>query len=290
MDPARLAEERIALLALLRRKALSWPVLARRVAESRSAVAVAEQEGLASATLFDDQWSDDLAAAEGALREWEQARLSFVSVLDADYPERLADVKQMPPFFFASGTYDARDASGVAVIGSRRASEASLAAAARLAAGLAEAGTVVVSGLAAGVDTAAHRGALAAGGRTVAVIGTGINRCYPADNAQLQARIGREGLLVSQFWPDSPPSKVSFPLRNELMAGWCWASCVVQADERSGARLQARVALAQGRRVFLYRTMESEEWARRYVEDGRAEFVSSADDILRAKRAELPDT
>lgn len=280
MDEAVLNEERVALLALLRRKALPWPELARRTFQTRSAFAVAEQEGLTSATLFDDQWSQDLDAATRALQEWTRDGLRFVSVLDAEYPGRLADVKQMPPFFFAQGSFDLRDESGVAVIGSRRASDESLAAAGRIAQDLSHAGVVVVSGLAAGIDAAAHTAALSAGGRTVAVIGTGINKSYPAANRALQSRISSEGLVLSQFWPDSPPTKISFPLRNELMAGWCWASCVIQADSRSGARLQARLAIAQGRRLYLYRTMQAEDWARGYVDQGQACFVDSADDIL----------
>jgi DNA processing protein len=273
-------DERSAILAMIGRKALSWPVLARRVVAEGSALTVAEQEGLTAATLFDDGWSQDLAQAQQALEEWDGMGLRFLTVLDPEYPARLADVKQMPPFFFAQGSFDDRDARGVAVIGSRRASAASLVAASGIAEDLAEADVVVVSGLAAGIDTAAHRACLKAGGRTVAVIGTGITRSYPAENRDLQTQIAQTGLVVSQFLPDAPPSKISFPLRNELMSGWCWASCVVQADERSGARLQARVAIAQGRRLFFYRTMEIEAWARDYVAQGHAQFIDSALDIL----------
>lgn len=288
VDPARLLEERVALLALLRRKALPWPELARRVSAARSAIAVAEQTGSSSASLFDDQWSQDLEAADGALRTWTASGLNFVSVLDEDYPARLTDVKQMPPFFFSAGTFDDRDARGVAVIGSRRASDAALAATGRIVTGLSEAGVVVVSGLAAGIDTAAHTATLRHGARTVAVIGTGINKSYPTANKALQAQVAEKGLLISQFWPDSAPSKISFPLRNELMAGWAWASFVIQADAKSGARLQARVAVAQGRRLFLHEAMQSEDWARAYVDEGKAQFITTAEDILR-ERDGLPE-
>jgi DNA processing protein len=229
--------------------------------------------------MFDDPWALAVERAEADLLNWSDAGLTVVTVLDDDYPARLSDVKQMPPFFFHRGHFDPYDASGVAVIGSRRASADSLRVAQELARDLTAAGTVVVSGLAGGVDTAAHKGALESGGRTVAVIGTGITKYYPAENRQLQQRISKEGLVLSQFWPDAPPSKISFPLRNEFMAGWCWASCVIQADEKSGARLQARVAIAQGRRLFFYRTMESEIWAVKYVAEGKARFIDSAADI-----------
>ena len=120
----------------------------------------------------------------------------------------------------------------------------------------------MVSGLAAGIDTAAHEAALAAGGRTVAVIGTGLRHSYPPENAALQRRIAAEGAVVSQFWPDAPPSRTTFPLRNAVMSGLALGTVVVEASFRSGARLQARLALAHGRPVFLWRAVLDEPWAR----------------------------
>lgn len=273
-------EQRAALVAILRSGEMSWPKVALEVRSEGSATRVAEAAGLTAADFFDDKWGQSLEEAEAAIQQWSDSDLSLVTVLDDEFPDRLSDIKQMPPFFFYRGTFDERDARGVAVIGSRRASSESLRAAHELSGALAEAGTVVVSGLAAGVDTAAHTGALEARGRTVSVIGTGITSYYPAENRALQDRIANEGLVISQFWPDAPPSKISFPLRNELMSGWCGASCVIQADERSGARIQARVAVAQGRRLFFYKTMASEAWARSLVDSGKASFVTAVDDIL----------
>jgi DNA processing protein len=273
-------EERAALVALLRSSAMSWPKVAREVRSAGSAKRVAEAAGLTAADFFEDKWGQALEEAEAHLQQWSDSDLCLVTVLDDEFPDRLSDIKQMPSFFFYRGAFDDLDARGIAVIGSRRASSESIRAARELSGALAEAGTVVVSGLAAGVDTAAHTGALDAHGRTVAVIGTGITSCYPAANRTLQDRIANEGLVISQFWPNASPSKISFPLRNELMSGWCGASCVIQADEHSGARLQARVAAGQGRRLFFYKTMASEEWARSLVESGKASFVTTADDIL----------
>lgn len=109
----------------------------------------------------------------------------------------------------------------------------------------------VITGLAAGIDTAAHVAALEAGGRTVAVIGTGLNRYYPTENRHLQDRMATEGLLLSQFWPDAPPTKHPFPMRNTVMSGYGAATIVVEAGKHSGARIQARRAVAHGRPVIL---------------------------------------
>jgi DNA processing protein len=139
---------------------------------------------------------------------------------------------------------------GVSVVGSRQASARGLEIARSVATGLANRGITVISGLAKGIDTAAHRAALDVGGRTVAVIGTGINQSYPAENKDLQARIAREGLVLSQFWPDAPPTKQTFPMRNAV-SGFGLATIVVEAGEQSGARIQARKAVAHGRPVIL---------------------------------------
>jgi DNA processing protein len=243
---------------------------------------VAAEDGLLAPQLFaaDDEWERDLAAAEAAVTTWSESGLRLLTVLDADYPVRLLDISQPPPFIFCLGEQAAHDASGVAVVGSRRATTDTLAATAGIARELADAGRAVISGVAAGVDTAAHAGALEVGGRTVGVVGTGLAKSYPAENRELQARIGREGLLVSRFWPEASPSKISFPMRNEVMSAWAAATLVMQADSKSGARMQARVALQQGRHLLLWKTMVAEPWAVDYVQAGKAHFVESAADVL----------
>jgi DNA processing protein len=149
----------------------------------------------------------------------------------------------------------------------------------------------VFSGLAAGIDTAAHTAALAQGGRTVAVIGTGINRVYPPQNAQLQRQIAGRGAVVSQFWPDAPPTRQSFPMRNAVMSGMTLASVVVEASNTSGARLQARLALAQGRSVFLLESVLAEEWARECAARPGAHVVHSPREITTIiERLTSPDT
>jgi DNA processing protein len=140
-----------------------------------------------------------------------------------------------------------------------------LVAAGAIARHLVGAGFTVFSGLAAGIDTAAHRSALEAGGRTVAVIGTGLRRVYPPQNADLQQRIAAECAVVSQFWPDAPPSRISFPMRNAVMSGMTLATVVVEASHTSGARTQARLALEHGRPVLLLESLLAQDWARRFA-------------------------
>jgi DNA processing protein len=189
-------------------------------------------------------------------------------------------IHQRPPVLFLCGAGDARDAASVAVVGTRKASPQGLDQARDLAAGLAARGVAVISGLAAGIDTAAHTTALASGGRTVAVIGTGIDRAYPAQNAALQEEIAAKGLLISQFLPGSPPTKTSFPMRNAVMSGYALATVVIEAAYQSGARMQARLALQHGRHVFLMRSLMQHDWARDYAERPAVTVVDNAQQVF----------
>jgi DNA processing protein len=124
----------------------------------------------------------------------------------------------------------------------------------------------VLGGLALGIDTAAHRAALEAGGRTVCVIGTGIGRAYPAQNRDLQEEIAARGLVLSQFWPDAPPQRHNFLMRNATMSGYGLATVVVEAGEQSGSRAQARIAVEHGRPVILTSlVVDRNDWARALV-------------------------
>ena len=199
---------------------------------------------------------------EEQIAAWEADGIKFVSVLDPDYPENLKTVPDRPPVLFIAGELKAADARSVAVIGSRNASATGLAAAQTIAEHLVEHGFTVISGLAAGIDTAAHTAALGKGGRTVAVIGTGLRHAYPPQNAELQRRIARECAVVSQFWPDDPPSRRTFPLRNGVMSGMTLATVIVEASATSGTRVQARLALGQGRPVLLRDAVLDQDWAR----------------------------
>lgn len=255
-------------------------------------------DGLSAVALLDDELADDdgqvtllppraeplLADAEADLERWEAEGYRAVTVLEDEYPRNLREVHDRPPLIFVAGRLEPRDERSVAVIGSRHASPDGLAAAGDLAAGLVAAEYVVVSGLAVGIDAAAHAAALAAGGRTVAVVGAGLAHAYPAENAALQRRLATDGAVISQFWPESGPTRGTFPLRNGVMSGLARATVVVEASARSGSRTQTRLALAHGRPVFLLRPLLEQAWARDLaakpgvrVVDGAEEIVSTVD-------------
>lgn len=242
--------ERAALVALLRTRPekRTWSDLTADVAAHDSALAVWDE--LNPARLFDDGDADPLSEAARDIAGWRAANHGFLTFRDPEYPAQLREIHEMPPVLFHRGMLAAGEV-GVSVVGSRQASAQGLDIARVVSAGLADRDITVIAGLAKGVDTAAHRSALEAGGRTVAVIGTGITRYYPAENQKLQDRIAHEGLVISQFWPDAPPSKHSFPMRNAVMSGYGRATIVVEAGEHSGARIQARKAVGHGRPVIL---------------------------------------
>jgi DNA processing protein len=222
---------------------------------------------------------DELEQAQADVGRWEAAGQRIVTVLDPDYPENLLAVHDRPPFLFIAGRLLASDARGVAVIGSRRASDAGLALAGEVAERLVEHGYTVVSGLAAGIDTAAHRSALASGGRTIAVIGTGLAHSYPPENAELQRRIADECAVISQFWPDTPPSRRTFPMRNAVMSGMSLATVIVEASQTSGARTQARLALAHGRPVIVMKHLLGQEWGRALAARPGVHVAATADQV-----------
>jgi DNA processing protein len=168
---------------------------------------------------------------------------------DSDYPALLG-ATPLPPTLWVCGTLLDGDGLAIAIVGSRRATAYGVEVAERLAADLAARGVTIVSGLARGIDTAAHRGALAAGGRTIAVLGTGIDGRYPAENRGLADRIEANGALVSQFFPGTPPLAWNFPARNRTIAGLTLGVVVVEAAERSGALITAGAAADFGREVF----------------------------------------
>lgn len=277
--------EQAALLALLRDLTRGWGEVTDAVEEAGSAYAVlserlAEGQGDLFTACADDDLASRIDAASEAIRTWAAEGIGLVSVLDEEYPEQLRTVHQRPPFLLYRGSLSRDDARGVAVVGTRHPSERGLRRATEIASGLAARGVPVISGLAQGIDTAAHVAALDAGGRTVAVIGTGIRRAYPRENAALQDRLARDHLVLSQFWPDSPPTQHSFPMRNAVMSGYAAATVVVEAAAKSGAKMQARLALEHGRPVFLLDSLLEHEWARDYATRPGTTVVSGPDEVL----------
>lgn len=254
--------ESAALLTLLRARGARWQQIAHEVEEAGSALLVLQQGSAAAQTsLFDRSQPPDLSAQIAELDAWVREGISVLTVLDAGYPENLRTVYDRPPLVFVAGELRPEDSRSVAVVGTRRPTDDGIARARRIGRHLAASGYTVASGLAAGIDTTAHTAALEAGGRTVAVIGTGLRRAYPKQNAGLQARIAEEGAVVSQFLPDAPPTKQSFPMRNGVMSGLALATVVVEAGEVSGSRMQARLALQHNRPVFLLRSLLEHDWA-----------------------------
>jgi DNA processing protein len=281
--------EKAAVVALVRTRPRlrGWAEL---LAEHGSATALLEElrgVDLGRPKLFNEEGPDMQALLDHAsvdIARWEAAGIQVLTVLDRDYPRNLRRLRGRPPLLFVAGELRPRDARSVAVIGSRRASRAGVDAARRISAHLAACGYTVVSGLAAGVDAAAHQAALAAEGRTVAVIGTGLRRCYPPENVALQETIAREGAVVSRFWPDDPPTRRSFPARNAVMSGMALATVIVEAGAASGARLQARQALGQGRALFLLEPVLAQGWARELSSSPGTHVVRKPEEITEALR------
>lgn len=210
-----------------------------------------------------DTVEEALRTAAAREREWAERGIHVVTAADGDFPLNLQTVHDAPPALTYRGRLGEDDVRSVAVVGTRTASQEGCRRAAKLAKGLVEAGCVVVSGLAAGIDAAAHNAALEAGGRTVAVIGTGLDHTFPAAHRDLQARIAHEHLVVSQFPPETRGARWTFPLRNRVMSGFARATVVVEASQTSGARLQANMARDHGRQVVLLRSLVDEHaWAR----------------------------
>lgn len=239
--------------------------------------------------------SADVEQARRDVDGWLEAGLDIRTVLDPGYPESLHSIFNRPPMLFIEGTWKQEaDYRSVAVVGTRQPTQRGLQRARRLAGELALEGYTIVSGLARGIDTSAHEAALAAGGRTVAVLGSGLRRIYPGENQGLARRIvAAGGALLSQFFPDHPPAKWTFPKRNVVMSGLSLATVVVEAAETSGARMQARIALEHGRSVFLLSSLVAQhDWARQYVEEGlhgtRAVAVDSAREMLDRLQGRVP--
>lgn len=212
----------------------------------------------------------------------ERLEISVITLEDADYPRLLAQIPAPPPVLYLKGSLTAGDATAVAIVGTRRASAYGREVTARLAAELAESGVTVVSGLARGIDGFAHQGALRAGGRTLAVLGSGVNVIYPAEHRNLAAQIVEHGALISDYPPDRKPDAPNFPARNRIIAGLSLGTVVVEAPARSGALITCDFAADQGREVFVVPgsvLANTSVGCNRLLRDG-ARPVTCASDVL----------
>lgn len=220
-----------------------------------------------------------------AQAEVDRAAEHGVSILlrtDPRYPRALSEIHDPPPLLYARGALEPADQLAVAIVGTRHATRYGLACAARLAGELARAGLTVVSGLARGVDTAAHRGALEAGGRTIAVLASGLLKPYPPENAQFALEIAQHGAVLSEASLGMPPMSGAFPQRNRVISGLSLGAIVVEAADRSGSLITARHAMEQGREVFAVPGPIDSRLSRgchSLIQDG-AKLVTCADDVL----------
>lgn len=286
LETSRL-DELAALVALERSrpKGMAAYRVAQYAQEMASAIAVIDA-GLIAVE------AEAIERARVDLDRWLSEGKDIRSILDTTYPANLRGAFDAPPYVFVKGNYDeawARDA--VAVVGTRNASDDGLKRARKVTRTLVEAGYAVLSGLARGIDRAAHEATLDASGRTVAVMGTGIDRMYPAEHKQLADRIvAAGGALISQFEPDATGARYTFPIRNATMSGLALATVVIEAGETSGAKVQALAGLKHGSGVFLLRSLyETQEWARELVDVGkygmRAHLIDDDTQLIAALRS-----
>jgi DNA processing protein len=226
---------------------------------------------------------DDLQqSASRALDRAARANIVAIAWDAPAYPPSLSAIVDPPPVLWVRGNLAALERPAVAIVGSRVGSAYALGVAEQLASGLAGGGAAVVSGLARGVDSAAHRGTVAAGGATIAVLGCGADVIYPSEHGPLALEIMREGLLVSELAPGTPPLQQFFPRRNRIISGLSRAVVVIEANEKSGSLITARCALEQGRDVLAVPgnvLNGRNRGGHALIRDG-AKIVETADDIF----------
>lgn len=274
----------------IKKRGLSQPDRVQALLDSGDPAAVLAD--LTGPALLDDPL---LVQARQDINDWNQG-MNIISVLSDQYPTRLRDVREAPALLYYQGALDPDD-QGVCVVGSRDANDDALNVAAHVSTALVHEGLTVVSGLAAGVDAAAHTAALNAGGRTVAVMGTGLERTYPAANKKLRERIiANGGLVMTQFEPGATVTRASFPMRNAVMSGYGITTFVVAATEHSGTRTQAANAVKHGRGVILARRVaRATSWGQEMAHTGQARVADSTSDVLdhvrtlQAERAQTED-
>jgi len=225
----------------------------------------------------------DLKKAEKAKKFIKEHHIVLISIQDEGYPKKLKTIYDPPVLLYALGdiTLLQRDLT-IAMVGSRKASMNALQEATKFGTSLSKMGITIVSGLAAGIDGASHEGAINYLGSTIAVIGTGINRCYPRSNSKIYQKIAQKGLILSEYFLDEPPLAFHFPQRNRIISGLSDGLLVVEAREKSGALITAKMALEQGRTVYVIpQNIEtpSARGSNQLMKDG-AKIVTEPKDIL----------
>ncbi len=232
---------------------------------------------------------EDRQAIDRELTALERLPVRVLTILDPDYPARLKTIHDPPPLLSMSGTLSETDRHAVAIVGTRHATQAGRLITEQLSRGLAAAGLTVVSGLARGIDGTSHRSALEAGGRTIAVLGCGIDRTYPPEHQSLRTKIEERGAVLSELPLGAYPHAYHFPKRNRIISGLSLGVVVVEAALQSGSLITARLAAEQGREVFAVPGSVQAEQSRGtngLIKQG-AKLVERVDDILEELLAQM---
>ena len=229
--------------------------------------------------LFDDAQR----YAEKQLSRMNKANAHVVTFWDIHYPEPLKKIYDPPPFLFVRGDIREEDKYSLALVGTRSPSEYGISIVEKLAQELVRLGIVIVSGLARGIDTVAHSTSVRNGGRTIAVIGSGLDVIYPPENKSLFERITEHGAVISEYSMGAKPDAVNFPRRNRLISGLSLGTVVIETDINGGAMITANTALDQNREVFAVPGLVSNKRSRgchALIKDGRAKLIENVEDIL----------
>ena len=249
-----------------------------------SASRLAGVDGIGRATAAAIAGADTRDAVDQQFERAATIGARLITLADPEYPAALREIYDPPPALWVLGRFDAADDRAVAVVGTRKASETGRRVAERFATGFAEAGMTVVSGLAYGIDVAAHRATLAAGGRTVAVLGSGVDRIYPARHGDVVRRIVSDdlGAVVSEFPLGTGPDATNFPRRNRIISGMAAGTVVAEARDRGGALLTAGIALEQNREVFAVPAsiFADSTGTNKLIQRGWAALVQAPADVL----------
>ena len=235
-------------------------------------------QSIASGCTFED------AAAQQ--EKMTQAGAALIAIGDPRYPQLLREIFDPPILLFARGRVDLLGSLALGVVGTRRPTPYGLAVAERLSADLAHAGLTIASGMARGIDTAAHKGALAAGGDTVAVLGCGVDVVYPSENRKLAAEIAAKGLIISEFPMGATAFPQNFPIRNRIISGMSLGVLVVEGAQYSGSSITAKLAMDQGREVFAIpgNITSKQSWGPNLLIKQGAKLVQDWNDVI----TELP--
>jgi len=283
MGFSRQAENWIRLLTAKGLSGSDWMILRKRFTSDQLVEMAGSREGVRQLERLTGAGISgiDNSNYERHLKAASENRLKAVTIDDNDYPELLRQIESPPPVIFYRGRMK-QERLSIAVVGSRSAGRRGLVNAERISRELSERGVAVVSGMARGVDTAAHRGALQGGGVTVAVVGCGLDIPYPPENSALSIDITRNGCVMTEFMLGTPPLRHHFPMRNRIISGLCRGVVIVEAGIRSGAMITSRWAADQGREVFAVPGPVEHPGSagpHKLIKEG-AVLVENADDIL----------